>query len=92
MELAVLIWLACGVISAVLAANKGRNPLGWGLIGFFLGPLGLIAAAAMPDTKSNPQVQEWVGLQHGYLKKCPMCAEAIKVDAKICRFCGASAE
>lgn len=50
-----LIWIvafavavACGLFSAKLAADKGRSPLGYGLLGFFLPLIGIIVAAAVP--------------------------------------------
>ncbi len=43
----VVVWLVCGVLAGAVASSKGRSGGGWFLIGFLLGPLGLIAAGCM---------------------------------------------
>lgn len=40
----VVIWILFGIVTAVAAANKGRNGWGWFFIGVLLGPFGLILA------------------------------------------------
>lgn len=40
-----------GVICAVIAAGRGRNPIGWFLIGLFLQCLGIILVLVLPDLK-----------------------------------------
>ena len=40
----VIIWFLFGIISAIVAGSKGRNGCGWFLLGFLLGPFGLLLA------------------------------------------------
>lgn len=40
----VLLWVCMGVISAMIAANKGANVILYGVLGFLLGPIGIILA------------------------------------------------
>jgi|APHig6443717817_1056837.scaffolds.fasta_scaffold1884544_1 Na+-translocating ferredoxin:NAD+ oxidoreductase RnfA subunit len=40
--------VACGLFSAKLAGDKGRSPVGYGLLGFFLPLIGIIVAAVVP--------------------------------------------
>jgi hypothetical protein len=40
------------IICAVIAGTKGRNPLGWGLLGFFFSILTLIVIIVIPSKKS----------------------------------------
>jgi len=44
-----LIWLACGAISAIVAAGKNRSAAGWFFGGVMLGPLGIVLALVLPS-------------------------------------------
>jgi len=64
-----------GVVAAVIARQKGRSELRWFLVGFFFHIIGLIVLFLPPVPKA------------GTTKKCPACAEVIRAEAKVCRFC-----
>jgi RNA polymerase subunit RPABC4/transcription elongation factor Spt4 len=83
MEL-VAIWLLCGIISAVIASNKGRSVFGWFILGLLFGPLGFILALVVG--KNEAEIEK-SAIQSGTMKKCPYCAELVKREAKICRYC-----
>jgi RNA polymerase subunit RPABC4/transcription elongation factor Spt4 len=70
----------------MFATGKGRSGFGFFLLSFFLSPLvGFIIALIV---KENREVSETNKLLNGDLKKCPKCAELIKSEAIVCRFCG----
>jgi ribosomal protein L32 len=94
MEAVLLFWLVCGLIAGYVYKNKGRS---WGIgcvAGFLLGPLGIILALVSSKNELGLQRQnekrEAQLVASGEMKKCPHCAELIRSDAKVCRYCGNS--
>ena len=47
----ILLWIASGVLASSIASTKGWSGFSWFVAGFLFGPLGLIAAAGMPDRR-----------------------------------------
>ncbi|AQT68580.1 cardiolipin synthase [Anaerohalosphaera lusitana] len=61
--------LILGVLTALLAKQKGRSVVGWFLIGFFLGLLGLILILVVSDKKSQEQREEQLKIEHRRLQE-----------------------
>jgi glycerol uptake facilitator-like aquaporin len=49
----IFIWLAFGVVTALAAMGRGRNPWAWLAIGCLFGIFGLIAVLVMGDPDKN---------------------------------------
>jgi ATP:corrinoid adenosyltransferase len=79
-----IFWIICGVIGGMIGSGKGKTGAGVAL-GLLLGPLGVIIALVM---KTDTQRVETQAIESGESRKCPFCSELIKVDAKVCRYCG----
>jgi hypothetical protein len=67
-----LMGIPLALIPASIAKRKGRKFGRWFVYGIFLFLIALIHSIAI----NAPS------------KKCPHCAEEIKPDAKVCRYCG----
>jgi hypothetical protein len=80
-----LIPLLLGFIPAVIASNKGRSFMGWYIYGVLLFIVALIHSLVI---SKDVQFKEEQSLANGDTKRCEFCAEPIRLEAKVCRYCG----
>lgn len=83
----VIVWLllaiAFGAIPAFIAESKGRNFIAWWLYGSAIFIVAIFHAILL---KTDDKIAEADALANGG-RKCPHCAEVVKMEAKVCRFC-----
>jgi hypothetical protein len=76
---------AFGILSSIAVRKKNRDQGNWFLIGLFFGIFGLIAAILIDET--GEPIQQVKFDPTIVTKKCPDCAETIRLEARVCRFC-----
>ena len=52
----VLFWLAIAALTSIAASARGRNGLGWFMLGFFFSFVPLIILLVLPSRKQDPNV------------------------------------
>lgn len=87
-----ILWIACGIFSAIIASSKGRSGFGWLVLGLIFGVLALLAVGFMPAVKTGDAMQKMGQPPIAPERKCPFCAETIKAEAIVCKHCGRDVE
>lgn len=69
-----MLWVFCGVIAAIIAAQKGSSGCGFAILGFLLGPIGIILAILISGQQC-PYCKKRISKN---AKICPFCNKELK--------------
>ena len=79
-------WIILSILCGFLASSNGRSGVGYFFLSLLLSPLiGFIAVLIAGEDKEELENTKIASRES---KKCPDCAESIKFEAKVCRYCG----
>jgi hypothetical protein len=70
-----LVYLFLAILFGVYASKKRRSGVGWFFLSLLVSPIITLIFLFI------------LGPSHSSLKKCPRCAEEVKIEAMVCRFC-----
>jgi len=86
----VLSWLVLSLVVGAIRSARGGSFWKLFFLSLLLSPVvGLICALAVPVSAKAAEAKQ---MATGDLRKCPQCAELVKREAKICRFCHSTLE
>lgn len=83
MEFILPVAVLIGLLPAFIAKSKGKSFMAWWIYGALLFIVALPHSVIM---KADVKTIEAEAIADGG-RKCPHCAEIVKVEAKVCRFC-----
>ena len=71
-----IILFSFALATAAIGRSKGSSFFIWFFIGFFSGPIGLVAVVLHRREKSEPE------------RRCPRCGATHKIYVQVCNRCG----
>lgn len=85
----VVFWILLAGAVGIAAAGRGRNGFGWFLISLIVSPLiGGFLVVALPSAPALAEQRERIDADRNS-RHCPQCAEPIRMQAVVCKHCGA---
>jgi hypothetical protein len=69
MHVTLIVSLICGVVTAIVGNSKGRSPIGWFFVGFFLGIIGLIISFVVSDLNREREFRSHSNLERRRLRE-----------------------
>lgn len=93
MAYVISVWIVCAISTAIIAANRDRDPLKWLAIGLVLGIFALVIVIALRDKpQRNHETLPLIGAGRKAptnVMQCPDCGQDTPIASRKCDKCGA---
>lgn len=86
----VFVWCVASVGVGLAATPRGRGSGTWFLIALVISPLlAVLLLLLLPTIEETQRARARQDGEAGDFRKCPRCAEVVRREAVVCRFCQA---